>query len=129
MCIVAASRQFNSTPRLTNATFFKQLWAARDRPALICFTSPSCGSCRLFKRVLPELASFAEQEKQFALNVFEVDAGENMGLTNEHGVKDLPALFLYSEGDFHASLQAPPVPELLYEEIQKALALPAEEAP
>lgn len=69
--------------QLTNATFFKRLWAGGDRAALVCFTAPSCGACRMFKRILPTLREHAEsqsKESGFSLDVYEVDAGENMGL-------------------------------------------------
>jgi hypothetical protein len=120
--------------QLTSHTFFHRLEERSsdgDRSALICFTSPSCGSCRAFKRVLPAVRELASSRGSDAadLDVFEVDAGESMGLTNEHDVVDLPALFLYRGAEYHASLQAPPDPSALLCAVLAALERPPEEAP
>ena len=118
--------------QLTNFNFFKTLWERRGRAALVCFTSPSCGACRMFKRELPILREFAMKRKLtigVKLDVFEVDAGENMALTNEHEVVDLPALFLYQNGEFHAPIQAPPDAGCLFSEVEEALKKPPHEAP
>ena len=60
---------------------------------------------------------------------FAVNAGDSPGLVNEHEVMDLPALFLYNDGEFHASIQAPPVVQELEAAVLQALDLPPEEAP
>ena len=103
-------------------TFHKRL-ARTPGPSLVLFFSPFCGSCHTFRRLLPDV------QERGTMAAFEVDAGDSLGLVNEHEVMDLPALFLYNDGEFHASIQAPPVVQELEAAVLQALDLPPEEAP
>jgi thioredoxin 1 len=92
--------------------------------SLIYFTAPACGACKQLRWV------FDHHAGEFALlNLFEVDAGREMALTNEFNVFHLPALFLYNDGEFHAEIQAEPLPHALITAIEAALAALPMEAP
>jgi thioredoxin-like negative regulator of GroEL len=93
-------------------------------PALVCFTSPACGSCKAFRRALEQ---FIENWTDVA--IFEIDAQMNPALVNELGFFHLPSLYLYHQGEFHSELQPQPTPESIRREIDKALEKPAMEAP
>mmetsp|Transcript_114500 Transcript_114500/g.334761 ORF Transcript_114500/g.334761 Transcript_114500/m.334761 type:complete len:204 (-) Transcript_114500:297-908(-) len=124
----SAARRVHS---LDTFTYHRRL--EETEVALVCFTSPGCGSCRAFTRVLPLLQRRADEKQRagygFQLAVFEVDAGENMGLVNELDVVDLPALFVYVNGEFHCPLQAAPEAEVLYMAVVRASKQPASEPP
>ena len=90
--------------------------------SLVVFTGPACGACKTLKQVLED-PRFGE------LNLFEVDAGEEMGLTREYNVFHLPAMFLFIAGRFHCELQAEAQPARLRTAIDAALGGPPGEAP
>eukprot|EP00747_Dinoflagellata_sp_TGD_P178701 gnl/TRDRNA2_/TRDRNA2_28118_c0_seq1.p1 gnl/TRDRNA2_/TRDRNA2_28118_c0~~gnl/TRDRNA2_/TRDRNA2_28118_c0_seq1.p1 ORF type:complete len:171 (+),score=5.38 gnl/TRDRNA2_/TRDRNA2_28118_c0_seq1:64-576(+) len=118
-------------PLLNTFTFYKRL--ADTNIALVCFTTLGCGSCHSFKLLLPSLQDRVDQKRKAGygmdLTVFEVDAGDSPGLANELEVIDLPALFLYVNGEYHAPIQAPPEVDLLYMAIVRATKEPAQEPP
>lgn len=100
--------------------------ALTDTPgiALVLFTAPDCGSCRHWRRVFRQLASSAPW-----LHLFEVDAQRDTALAREFEIFHLPSLFLYREGHYHCALQAQATQEAVLTAIDRALALPPEEAP
>jgi thioredoxin 1 len=103
---------------------FHHTLAETEGVSLVYFTAPACGSCRQLKWV------FDHHPDEFALlNLFEVDAQREMALTYEFGVFHLPALFLFNEGEFHAEIQAEPLPHAIIAAVEAALAQPAMEAP
>jgi thioredoxin-like negative regulator of GroEL len=92
--------------------------------SLIYFTASACGACKQLKWM------FDHHPDEFALlSLFEVDAQREMALTHEFGVFHLPALFLFNEGEFHAEIQAEPLPHAIIAAVEAALAQPAKEAP
>lgn len=109
--------------RLTQFDFHHRL---ADTPglSLVWFSAPACGACRQLKRL------FAANPEAFAqLQLFEVDAGEEMALTREFEVFHLPALFLYRDGCFHAPIDAEPTVTGLHRAIEAALKAEPQEAP
>lgn len=92
--------------------------------ALVVFTGPACGACRRLKAELAERGDALPP-----LQLFEVDAQQDMGLVEEFGVFHLPALFLFRDGHYHREIQAPPVATELRRAIEAALAQPPAEAP
>ena len=93
-------------------------------PALACFTSPACGSCKAFRSALERFTGLWTD-----VSVFEVDVQMNPALVNELGFFHLPSLYLYNNGEFHCELQPQPSVESIRRSIDKALGEPATEAP
>lgn len=93
-------------------------------PALVLFTGPDCGACRQLKAVLAEDGGILD-----GVRLFEVDVERDMALMREFEVFHLPALFLFSDGQFHCELHSEPRPQRIREAIDAALARPPEEAP
>ncbi len=93
-------------------------------PGIVFFTKPGCSACRLWQRLLGELVQHHQ-----GIQVFQVDAEQNMGLSHEYELFHLPALFLFVDGEFHCELQAEARQSNLLAAIDAALAAPAEEAP
>jgi thioredoxin 1 len=103
---------------------FHHVLAETPGTALVIFTSEGCGSCSHWKRVLTEYqAGYPD------ITIFEVDAGHDLALAREFYVFHLPALFLFHDGQFHASVQSEAHPTRLRAAIAHALAQPAQEAP
>lgn len=109
--------------RLDQFSFHHTLAETRG-DSLVIFTGPACGACRRLKAVLEGSGElFAD------LNLFEVDAADDLALTREFDVFHLPAMFLFREGEYHCELQGEAQPQRLRAAIEAALAEPAREAP
>lgn len=93
-------------------------------PSIVFFTKPGCSSCRLWKRLLGELLQQRED-----INVYQVDAEQNMALSHEYELFHLPALFLFVDGEFHCELQTEARLTHLQAALDAALDSPAGEAP
>lgn len=90
--------------------------------ALVLFSSPTCGTCRVVERRLP-LAAPA------GTHLFKVDVQQASGLARAFDVFHLPALFLYRDGHFHARLACEISVPALREAMERALAEAPEEEP
>ena len=95
---------------------------ATDGLALVLFSSPGCGVCRVVEARLPGVAPAG-------VRVFKVDVQTSLGLARALEVFHLPSLFLYRDGHYHARLDTALHPGLLRAAIDAALAAPAQEEP
>lgn len=93
-------------------------------PSIVFFTKPGCSACRLWDRLLGDLL-----QQRHDINVYQVDAEQNMALSHEYELFHLPALFLFVNGEFHCELQAEARMPHLLAAINAALAAPAQDAP
>jgi thioredoxin-like negative regulator of GroEL len=93
-------------------------------PTLVMFSSPDCGACRHLRRELLDVRA-----RRPAWWLFEIDAQRDAALTREFEVFHLPALFLFSDGEFHRPLHAEARAQAIIDATESALAAPAEEAP
>ena len=106
---------------LDESTYHRQLTQTRGL-ALVLFSSPSCGTCRVVEQRLP-LSAPAE------VHVFKVDVQVASALARAFEVFHLPTLFLYVDGHYHARLNCEVTPMRLRAAIEQALQQPAEEEP
>lgn len=90
--------------------------------ALVLFSSPACGTCRVVERRLLEAAPSGA-------HLFKVDVQRATALAREFEIFHLPALFLYDHGHFHARLDCEVSRAALGAALDRALAMPAEEEP
>ncbi len=90
--------------------------------ALVLFSSPTCGSCRVVEQRLPKAAPEG-------VSLFKVDVQKSQGLARAHDIFHLPALLLYRNGAFHARLDCEISRSTLEQAMEAALAAPAEEEP
>ena len=109
--------------RLNDHEFYSTLGETAG-PSIVFFTKPGCSSCNLWKRLLGEFLQLRDD-----IQIFEVDAEQNMALNHEYELFHLPALFLFVNGEFHCELQAEARLPNLVAAIDAALAAPAEDAP
>lgn len=109
--------------RLTQFDFHHTL-SETPGASLVYFTAPGCGACRQLRLVLENHAV------EFAtINLFEVDAQQDLALTREFEVFHLPALFLFKDGHYHAAIHAEPRAPSLLAAVEAALAAAPQEAP
>jgi thiol-disulfide isomerase/thioredoxin len=109
--------------RLTQFDFHHTL-ADTGGLSLVYFTSPGCGACRQLRQMLE-----ANAEMFGSLNLFEVDAQQDMALTREFEVFHLPSLFLFKDGHFHAPIHSEPRPQSLLSAVEAASNAEPQEAP
>jgi thioredoxin 1 len=108
--------------RLAEGAFHARL-AATAGVAAVLFSAPHCGSCRAWKRLLPDALS------GLAGSLFEVDVGEATGVARYFGIFHLPTVYLYRDGRFHAELQCEARQEVIHETARQLLAAPAQDEP
>ena len=91
--------------------------------AVVLFSHTDCGSCRAWKRLLPEALSGSVQ------HFFEVDVALDTGVARYFGIFHLPTIYLYRNGQFHAELQCAARVETIQHAVDSLFALPAQEEP
>ena len=99
--------------------YYLQLEKA-NRNALAIFSSQRCGACRNLLRYVAENPPLKD--------IFVIDAEQAPGLIEEFSIFQLPTLFLYKDGYFHASLSNSTI-YTLATNIEQALSSPPEEQP
>ena len=90
---------------------------------MVLFSAPHCGSCRTWKRLLPDALS------GLADSLYEVDVGEATGVARYYGIFHLPTVFLYRDGRFHAELQCEARQDAIRHRAQDLLAAPPQDEP
>jgi thioredoxin 1 len=107
---------------ITEGTYHARL-AAERKPVVVLFSNAGCGSCRVWRRLLPvALDALVE-------TFFEVDVGEATGVARYFGIFHLPAIYLYRDGQFHAELHAEARPQAIRLALQTLLAAPPQDEP
>jgi thioredoxin 1 len=114
----------NETLQRLDDTNFYSVIQARNGTSIVFFTSAGCSSCRYWKALLGQLVV-----KRPDVSIFEIDAQQSMGLTQEYEVFHLPALFLFSNGQYHAPLQCEARLDTIEQTLDDMLLAPAQEAP
>lgn len=90
--------------------------------ALVLFSSPACGTCRIVEQRLPRAAPEG-------VSLFRVDVQQATALARAFDIFHLPALLLYQDGHFHARLESEISVQALAVALDRALASPAQEEP
>jgi len=109
--------------RINDSNFYSVLQDSNG-VVIVFFTSAGCNSCRYWKALLEQLSI-----QRPALQVFEIDAEQSMGLAREYEVFHLPALFVFVNGQYHAPLQCEARLETIDHTLDSLLAAPAQDAP
>jgi thioredoxin 1 len=108
--------------RLAEGAFHARL-AANAGVAVVLFSAPACGSCRVWKQLLPlALAGMVSA-------LYEVDVSEATGMARYFSIFHLPTLYLYRDGQFHAELQCEARREAIQQTVLSLLAAPAQDEP
>ncbi len=97
--------------------------ASTNGIAAALFTSPNCGTCRVWKRLLPLALS------GIVRHCFEVDVTIATGVARCFGIFHLPMIYLYHDGRCRAELQAEARIEGIRAQATHLLNSPPQEAP
>ncbi|MEZ5311349.1 MAG: thioredoxin [Microthrixaceae bacterium] len=88
-----------SIVHLTEGSFDEVINAA-DRPVLVDFWADWCGPCRQIAPILDEISA----EKADSIQVAKVDVEANGGLAIRFGVKSIPMMLLFKDGEIAHSM-------------------------
>lgn len=107
---------------LTEGNYHARI-ASTSGNAVVLFSHAHCGSCRAWRRLLPEALSGSVQ------HFFEVDVALDTGAARYFGIFHLPTIYLYRNGQFHAELQCAARSEAIQHTVASLFDLPAQEEP
>ncbi|MFA4853572.1 MAG: thioredoxin [Bacteroidales bacterium] len=79
---------------LTDANF-EELVIKSDKPVLVDFWAEWCGPCRMISPIVAELA--VEYEGKAVVGKVDVDG--NHGITEKYGVRNIPTILFFKNGN------------------------------
>jgi thioredoxin 1 len=83
-----------ATVKVTDNTFQDEVLAS-DVPVVVDFWAEWCGPCRMIGPALEELS----EEYGDKIKIAKVNVDENPGLPAQFGVRGIPALFMFKDGE------------------------------
>jgi len=82
-------------PDAVTDTSFESEVLKNDLPVLVDFWAPWCGPCRAIAPVLEELAKEYDQQ----IRVVKMNVDENPSTPSKYGIRAIPTLILFKNGD------------------------------
>ena len=100
-----------------NDADFEQKVIENSRPALVDFWSPGCGPCQMIGPVLDKLA----EEFAGEVDIFKMNVDENVEVPGGLGVRSIPYLVTFKEGDLKETIIGAPDPQRLIDMLENLL--------
>nr|YP_010196336.1 thioredoxin [Gracilaria cearensis]UAD83733.1 thioredoxin [Gracilaria cearensis] len=82
-----------SVPEVIDASFHEEVIKS-SCPVLVDFWAPWCGPCRMVAPVIDQIAN----EYKDKLKVVTLNTDENPSTTTEYGIRSIPTLMIFVEG-------------------------------
>nr|4ULX_A Chain A, LPBCA-L89K THIOREDOXIN [synthetic construct] len=96
---------------------FEQEVLKSDKPVLVDFWAPWCGPCRMIAPIIEELA----KEYEGKVKVVKVNVDENPNTAAQYGIRSIPTLLLFKNGQVVDRKVGAQPKEALKERIDKHL--------
>lgn len=84
----------NNIVHVTEASFDQEVLTA-EQPVLVDFWAEWCGPCKMIAPVLDEIAN----EYAGKLKVCKVDVDSNAGIPEKFGIRGIPTLIIFKDGN------------------------------
>ena len=88
----------NQSIKHTSDATFEQDVLQSGHPVLVDFWAEWCGPCKMFAPVLDEVA----KEYEGKISVAKLDIDANPSTPGKYGIRGIPTLILYKDGQAHA---------------------------
>ena len=88
----------NQSIKHTSDATFDQDVLQSGHPVLVDFWAEWCGPCKMFAPVLDEVA----KEDEGKISVAKLDIDANPSTPGKYGIRGIPTLILYKDGQAHA---------------------------
>lgn len=105
-----------NTIAVSEGTFESEV-AQATLPVLVDFWAPWCAPCRMVGPILEEIAA----ENEGKVKVAKVNVDENPGLAERFGIRGIPTIILFKDGDQVDTTVGAPSKEHIQEKLNSLL--------
>lgn len=86
--------------KATSDAAFEQDVLQSSTPVLVDFWAPWCQPCKM---IMPQVELFAEDYAAKGLQVYKLNVDENSGTPQKYGIRGIPSLLLFKNGEVVAT--------------------------
>lgn len=116
-CGKCANPLFTAKPLELAAPAFQQHLQRSDIPLLVDFWAPWCGPCKMLTPTIEALA----EDYEGKIKVVKVNVDDNQELAAKYGIRGIPTVMVFKDGEVHSTMVGLQPREQLAEAIDNVL--------